>query len=413
MSRLRPANGQYRHGHDRSRRFRCGHPRVPGHATVATRLALGCAFRLRGAHTLFGAPIGASVHHPAHGRACLCWPHLQFPARCREIPDGGAYPARQHAFHLGPPSPGQRRNTEFQVNRTLSRERGQASCGLSVAPTAQHLVRAGPVPERILFWGLSLGDGHAFQSSGRTLPHSIPRQGFLWYKDIVWNDAAAQAWQAAEVDLPTREVDVHEHHTISQASFTSWMSAAEAEQTAGEQGWQIGQTLREHLMAQHEGELALWHSMLRNVAEVRDQPIMRGAQTISTADVAKVLLAKELAGFHEELDVELSATQIAQLPASEWPDVLCSLVLEIASIKETAAKDVQIVELAATEDLPAEGDEADRSEAVDKLVQGAVETAAKDRDFAAGLPPRFVLDDHMLHFPAGAHGQSDTGTRTD
>jgi hypothetical protein len=84
------------------------------------------------------------------------------------------------------------------------------------------------------------------------------------------------------------------------------------------------------------------------------------------------------------------AFDLSTLPESEWPRDIAILVSELVAIKQHVGEIDGVVECGTSADMPADGDEKDRTDAVEELaavLMGREESICSNETSAAAEPP--------------------------
>ncbi len=190
-----------------------------------------------------------------------------------------------------------------------------------------------------------------------------------YYKAIVWNENAKEEWDE-NPQLPCREEPIEEHQELNQGVFEAWLDLANDRDSFGAAFRMLTILVRSGIQ---EVE-SRWFSYLGMLAEVRQKPALRIADSISTVDLAYVLYMQE-----SDANLQQDALQFnvfKQLPYDQWHDFTKQIVLEICAVKMEVVDAEMVVHVASTEDMPADTDDADRMEVIDELL---VATAAVDK----------------------------------
>ena len=226
------------------------------------------------------------------------------------------------------------------------------------------------------------------------------KAAFLWlqahnpyYKNIAWNEDNATAWE--EEDLPSREEDMLQHVMVDEKLLDLWLHGV------------YGQDADSNVSG-HAEAFAGIADIVKDAFNSADKPIwwqirdrLGGsfgvAKTISTAHIYRALvlafdatdnglLGEWAAGVPDSMDV-------THLDVSDWPVPYSTLVAELIAAKVAIGEeegDGGCQESAATEFLPAEGDEADRMAALSAYTK---DTGARH--------PTFVFEEELEATEAG------------
>ena len=111
-----------------------------------------------------------------------------------------------------------------------------------------------------------------------------PKKHNPYYFDVEWQDEAAKAWEAEDVQVGTvREAndDIGQSPPISAQCFRQWMSRAQSEVAARDNGYPIGRRVLDMLAAETEySDAELWDLAHRIVAEVFGRSVCRAATSL-------------------------------------------------------------------------------------------------------------------------------------
>ena len=205
-----------------------------------------------------------------------------------------------------------------------------------------------------------------------------------YYENIAWNEDNAAAWE--EEDLPSREEDMLQHVMVDEKLLNLWLHGV------------YGQEAGSNVPGQAEASAGI-ADIVKDTFNSDEKPIwwqirdrlggsFRVAKKISTAHIYRALVLAFDAtdnGLLEEWTAGVpDSMDVMHLDVSDWPEPYSTLVAELIAAKVASGEeegDGGCQESAATEFLPAEGDEADRMAALSAYTK---DTGAKHPTFVFG-----------------------------
>ena len=193
------------------------------------------------------------------------------------------------------------------------------------------------------------------------------------YYNIPWDEEAAGQW-TDEPELPVREEDIEQHQMVDISIVSEWARVAEQEDMSGGSGFQIGKKLvsmvnekNKEIDGEDEKKHSAYYVLTDAIARAKGKDVLRVAKAINTADIAFVLLAYQEEGVVDDEGLEELRRKVDAVEYTEWPSLAKDLLAEISAVKVSFMDPDSLMETGVTEDLPADGDEVDRIEALDSL----------------------------------------------
>ena len=187
------------------------------------------------------------------------------------------------------------------------------------------------------------------------------REAYMWlkvhnpyYKNVLWDEVAADSWEDASVELPTKEYDTSESVTLFRAEFCLWMEAVTRQEAAGVAGFQIGRRLQVYLSDPDSGrsdalqEAAsgcsdaaqeLWNRLLGIMADDRQKASWRYADGIKLEELAFFMRDYIALDLGSSITADCSVMELLALPFDERSDDYRTLTSELQAIKTVMQAD--------------------------------------------------------------------------
>jgi hypothetical protein len=210
-----------------------------------------------------------------------------------------------------------------------------------------------------------------------------------------WNEEAFQEWK--DPQLPCREEPIEEHQDVNQGLFEMWLSCSSTiHDVQYEQPFPMASKLMSILISNgYQQESSRWFCFLGLLADIRQKPILRVAESISSADVSYLVYMHDCEHYAAEHDQSLDYVTFRQLPFEQWHDATKNIVIELCSIRLQVVDNENHVHVSCTEDQPASTDDADRLEIVADLLSTADKQktlSASDKKMLPRIDAPFVED---------------------
>ena len=188
-----------------------------------------------------------------------------------------------------------------------------------------------------------------------------------YYKAMQWNEEALEEWR--DPQLPCREEPIEEHQEVSQGLFETWLSSSSNPNDSHmAQPFHMASRLMSILLSNgYQEESSRWFCLLGLLAELLQKPVVRVAESISTADIAYIVHVNDTTESGEVLD----HGSFRQLPFECWHDATKNIVIEICSVRLEVVDNDKVVHVSCTDDQPADTDDADRLDIVADLLSAA------------------------------------------
>jgi hypothetical protein len=214
-----------------------------------------------------------------------------------------------------------------------------------------------------------------------------------YYRHVVWDTASADEWDVEDPVLPCRsQEELPSNVQLSAAEFGAWMSAAATSDSVRDEGFKVGRAFLQALQEYDaDANQYHWHVFRRVLAERRGKRVFRVASSVSLGDIIAVGRALGVpAVLGSDMTDDEDAFDLSTLPESEWPRDIAILVSELVAIKQHVGEIDGVVECGTSADMPADGDEKDRTDAVEELaavLMGREESICSNETSAAAEPP--------------------------
>ena len=204
------------------------------------------------------------------------------------------------------------------------------------------------------------------------------RRAFEWlkvhnayYKNVDWDDAAADSWDNEDAELPTQQYDETSTVALTRSEFEEWMKAAEVAESLQGAGFPMGRNLQKYLVsrgtASDASAHAVWKSLLEIIAEDSRKDCWRYADGVKQEHIAIVLqhyVGLDMGIESQDFD---AAAQLSLVPFEEWSQAYRDLAAELQAIKVVMQQGEQREEIGALPELVPEDDVGARDVAFTKL----------------------------------------------